>query len=47
MARDLTNEEMELFALIMEYVTGNGITLDGFNSVTQLVKKEYSQRIIL
>lgn len=45
--RELTEVEMELYNYIMEFVVGNGVTLDGFNQITNLIKKEYSQRIIL
>lgn len=46
-SREFTEAEMELYNYIMEFVIGNGITLDGFNQVVNLIKKEYSQRIIL
>lgn len=43
MAKDLDVNEQELLNLIMEYVIGNGVTLDGFNAVVQVVKKEYGK----
>lgn len=42
-AKDLDVNEQELLNLIMEYVIGNGVTLDGFNAVVQVVKKEYGK----
>lgn len=47
MARELESNEAELYNYIMETVVGNQITLEGFETIVALVKKEFKKKIIL
>lgn len=47
MARELEPNEAELYNYIMETVVGNQITLEGFETIVALVKKEFKKKIIL
>ena len=47
MAREMEPNEMELYNYIMETVIGNQITLEGFETVVAMVKKEFKKKIIL